>query len=97
MYAAEGEEQCITPASLRRMLSRLGSPQLGMEECEAMICRFDLDGDGVISFDEFRIMMQDGLLRSVQYNIYPLTVLYGLCQIIFQDQLWSRSRIIRSV
>jgi Ca2+-binding EF-hand superfamily protein len=22
-----------------------------------MICRFDLDGDGVLSFDEFRVMM----------------------------------------
>ncbi|XP_062203742.1 probable calcium-binding protein CML25/26 [Phragmites australis] len=64
MYAAEpqGEEQCITPASLRRMLSRLGSPQLGMDECRAMICRFDLNGDGVLTFDEFRVMMHDGLM-----------------------------------
>ncbi|KAL6905783.1 hypothetical protein ACP4OV_003384 [Aristida adscensionis] len=67
MYAAddggEGEgERCITPASLRRMLSRLGSPRLEMEECRAMICRFDLNGDGVLSFDEFRVMMHDGLM-----------------------------------
>ncbi|KAM0898048.1 hypothetical protein ACQ4PT_022140 [Festuca glaucescens] len=47
----------ITPASLRRTLSRLGSHELGVEECRAMICRFDLDGDGVLSFDEFRVMM----------------------------------------
>uniref|UniRef100_A0ACD6A132 Uncharacterized protein n=1 Tax=Avena sativa TaxID=4498 RepID=A0ACD6A132_AVESA len=32
----------ITPASLRRTLSRLGSHQLGVEECRAMISRFDL-------------------------------------------------------
>ncbi|KAL6642054.1 hypothetical protein ACP70R_020235 [Stipagrostis hirtigluma subsp. patula] len=64
MYAGEGEgeERYITPASLRRMLSRLGSSQLGMEECRAMICRFDLNGDGVLSFDEFRVMMHDGLM-----------------------------------
>ncbi|GJN28515.1 hypothetical protein PR202_gb16652 [Eleusine coracana subsp. coracana] len=65
MYAAaaEGGEQCITPASLMRMLSRLGShDELGMEDCRAMICRFDLNGDGVLSFDEFRVMMHDGLM-----------------------------------
>ncbi|TVU03020.1 hypothetical protein EJB05_10396, partial [Eragrostis curvula] len=60
--AAEGEERCITPASLRRMLSRLGSHELGMDDCRAMICRFDLNGDGVLSFDEFKIMMHDGLM-----------------------------------
>jgi calcium-binding protein CML len=49
-------EGCITPASLRRMLARLGEHQ-DVDECRAMICRFDLDGDGVLSFDEFKIMM----------------------------------------
>jgi calcium-binding protein CML len=47
----------ITPESLRRTLSRLGSHELGVEECRAMICRFDLDGDGALSFDEFTVMM----------------------------------------
>ncbi|KAM0874416.1 hypothetical protein ACQ4PT_037433 [Festuca glaucescens] len=55
MYEMEGEG-CITSASLRRMLGRLGNER-GVGECRAMICRFDLDGDGVLSFDEFRIMM----------------------------------------
>ncbi|CAD6234821.1 unnamed protein product [Miscanthus lutarioriparius] len=55
MYAMEGEG-CITPLSLKRMLSRLGSHQ-DIDECRAMICRFDLDGDGVLSFEEFKIMM----------------------------------------
>ena len=50
------EAGCITPASLRRMLARLGAHQ-DVDECRAMICRFDLDGDGVLSFDEFKIMM----------------------------------------
>ncbi|KAM0923874.1 hypothetical protein ACQ4PT_005278 [Festuca glaucescens] len=56
MYEMEGEG-CITPASLGQMLSRLGNER-GVGECRAMICRFDLDGDGVLSFDEFKIMMR---------------------------------------
>ncbi|KAL6853907.1 hypothetical protein ACP4OV_019936 [Aristida adscensionis] len=56
MYEMEGEGR-ITPASLKRMLSRLGAHQ-ELDECRAMICRFDLDGDGVLSFDEFKIMME---------------------------------------
>ncbi|CAL5067877.1 unnamed protein product [Urochloa decumbens] len=69
MYADDGGgEQYITPASLQRMLSRLmvgpsqAQQQLGLDECRAMICRFDLDGDGVLSFEEFRVMMHDGLV-----------------------------------
>ncbi|RLM64985.1 putative calcium-binding protein CML25/26 [Panicum miliaceum] len=63
--AAGGGGLYITPASLQRMLSRLlGSQQqqLALDECRAMICRFDLDGDGVLSFEEFRVMMHDGLI-----------------------------------
>jgi calcium-binding protein CML len=55
MYEMEGQG-CITPASLKRMLSRLGAHQ-GIDDCRAMIRRFDLDGDGKLSFDEFKIMM----------------------------------------
>ena len=55
MYEMKGEG-CITPLSLKRMLSKLGSHQ-EVDECKAMICRFDLDGDGVLSFDEFKTMM----------------------------------------
>ncbi|VAH69408.1 unnamed protein product [Triticum turgidum subsp. durum] len=55
MYEMEGQG-CITPASLGQMLGRLGAER-GAGECHAMTCRFDLDGDGVLSFDEFKIMM----------------------------------------
>lgn len=55
MYAAE-EKGCITPKSLKRMLSRLGQTN-SVETCEAMITKFDVNGDGVLSFDEFRTMM----------------------------------------
>lgn len=55
MYETEGEG-CITPTSLKRMLGRLGSEQ-DIDDCRAMICRFDINGDGVLSFDEFKIMM----------------------------------------
>ncbi|KAK3439772.1 putative calcium-binding protein CML19 [Eucalyptus grandis] len=55
MYVADG---CgfITPKSLKRMLSRLGQSKFE-DDCKAMIRHFDLDGDGVISFDEFKVMM----------------------------------------
>ncbi|CAL4945499.1 unnamed protein product [Urochloa decumbens] len=55
MYEMKGEG-CITPLSLKRMLSKLGLHQ-EIDECKAMICRFDLDGDGVLSFEEFKVMM----------------------------------------
>ncbi|CAL9780391.1 unnamed protein product [Musa acuminata subsp. burmannicoides] len=55
MYATEGQG-CITPSSLRRMLKRLGESR-SVEECARMIQTFDLNGDGVLSFDEFKIMM----------------------------------------
>ena len=55
MYAMEGSE-CITPKSLKRMLSRLGE-STSLEDCCVMIGEFDLNGDGVLSFDEFKLMM----------------------------------------
>ncbi|TVU36808.1 hypothetical protein EJB05_18756, partial [Eragrostis curvula] len=55
MYEMEGQG-CITPTSLKRMLGQLGSEQ-GIDDCRAMICRFDLNGDGVLTFDEFMVMM----------------------------------------
>ncbi|KAG6713832.1 hypothetical protein I3842_05G173100 [Carya illinoinensis] len=55
MYEMEGTG-CITPTSLKRMLSRLGNSK-SVQDCIAMIRKFDLNGDGVLSFEEFRIMM----------------------------------------
>ncbi|KAJ1699963.1 hypothetical protein LUZ63_008475 [Rhynchospora breviuscula] len=56
MYEMDGRG-CITPKSLRRMLRRLGEDR-AVEDCTAMIGRFDLNGDGVLNFEEFKIMMQ---------------------------------------
>ncbi|EES04238.1 hypothetical protein BDA96_03G462800 [Sorghum bicolor] len=55
MYEMEGAG-CITPLSLKLVLARLGVRR-DIAECQAIICRFDMDGDGVLSFDEFRTMM----------------------------------------
>ncbi|KAG6513334.1 putative calcium-binding protein CML19 [Zingiber officinale] len=61
MYAVQGkeeeEERRITARSLRRMLRRLGELRT-VAECGAMIRAFDLNGDGELSFDEFKIMMR---------------------------------------
>ncbi|KAJ3696529.1 hypothetical protein LUZ61_000234 [Rhynchospora tenuis] len=56
MYEMDGRG-CITPKSLRRMLRRLGEDRT-VEDCTAMIRQFDINGDGVLSFDEFKIMMK---------------------------------------
>ena len=55
MYVMEGSSY-ITPDSLKRMLSRLGESS-SIDDCKAMIRFFDLNGDGVLSFDEFALMM----------------------------------------
>lgn len=55
VYEMEGEG-CITPRSLKATLGRLGEAK-SVEECVAMIRRFDVDGDGVLNFEEFRLMM----------------------------------------
>lgn len=55
MYVMKGEGY-ITAKSLKRMLSGLGTSR-AVEECMAMICRFDANGDDVLSFEEFKAMM----------------------------------------
>ncbi|KAI3516016.1 hypothetical protein L1887_14924 [Cichorium endivia] len=55
MYEMDGSD-CITPKSLNRMLNRLGESR-SEDECVGMINRFDLNGDGVLNFDEFKQMM----------------------------------------
>ncbi|KAH6800941.1 hypothetical protein C2S52_001405 [Perilla frutescens var. hirtella] len=55
LYAPEGSA-CITPKSLKKMLSRLGQRRT-VDDCKNMIARFDLNGDGVLNFDEFKVMM----------------------------------------
>ncbi|KAK6155409.1 hypothetical protein DH2020_009657 [Rehmannia glutinosa] len=55
MYEMEGSG-CITPKSLGKMLSRLGEPR-SVDQCRNMIAEFDLNGDGVLNFDEFRAMI----------------------------------------
>ncbi|XP_020599814.1 probable calcium-binding protein CML31 [Phalaenopsis equestris] len=55
MYQMDSQN-CITAKSLKRMLSRLGYSR-NMEICEEVISKFDINGDGVLSFDEFKVMM----------------------------------------
>ncbi|KAF7833970.1 putative calcium-binding protein CML19 [Senna tora] len=52
------EEGCgfITPLNLKRMLCKLGESKT-IDECKFMITAFDLNGDGMLNFEEFLIMM----------------------------------------
>ncbi|XP_077233223.1 putative calcium-binding protein CML41 [Tasmannia lanceolata] len=56
MFEVEKGSGCITPKGLQRTLNRLGDER-SVEECEAMIRVFDLDGNGVLDFQEFHQMM----------------------------------------
>ncbi|KAL8502595.1 hypothetical protein ACS0TY_021656 [Phlomoides rotata] len=56
LYALQGSGGCITPTSLKKMLSRLGERR-SVDDCKNMIARFDINGDGVLNFDEFKVMM----------------------------------------
>ncbi|XP_042498501.1 probable calcium-binding protein CML41 [Macadamia integrifolia] len=56
MFEVEKGSGCITPKGLQRMFRRLGD-EISYEECKAMIEIFDLDGDGVLGFQEFQQMM----------------------------------------
>nr|XP_043608407.1 calcium-binding protein CML38-like [Erigeron canadensis] len=56
MYEEMEGSGCITPKSLKRMLSKLGESR-SVDDCKMMIARFDINGDGVLNFEEFRLMM----------------------------------------
>ncbi|XP_027149668.1 probable calcium-binding protein CML41 [Coffea eugenioides] len=56
MFEDDKGSGCITPKGLQLVLNRLGDPK-SLEECEAMIRAYDLDGNGVLDFNEFHTMM----------------------------------------
>ncbi|XP_057832008.2 calmodulin-like protein 2 [Cryptomeria japonica] len=54
----EGTSTGITPAGLQRMMCRLGvETSVTLDHCTFIISQVDLDGDGVVSFSEFKHMM----------------------------------------
>ncbi|KAL4277849.1 hypothetical protein GQ457_03G019300 [Hibiscus cannabinus] len=52
------EDECgfITPKGLKKMLKKLGESK-SIDEYKAMIKQFDINGDGVLSFEKFKVMM----------------------------------------
>ncbi|CAA7019397.1 unnamed protein product [Microthlaspi erraticum] len=56
MFEVEKGSGCITPKGLQKMLGKLGESKT-YGECEAMIRFYDIDGNGVLDFHEFRQMM----------------------------------------
>ncbi|CAH8268175.1 unnamed protein product [Arabidopsis lyrata] len=56
MFEVEKGSGCITPKGLQKMLAKLGESRTH-GECEAMIKFYDIDGNGVLDFHEFRQMM----------------------------------------
>ncbi|XP_010243276.1 PREDICTED: probable calcium-binding protein CML41 [Nelumbo nucifera] len=58
MFQVEEGAGCITPLGLQRMFTRLGlGDSKSYDDCVAMIKIFDLDGNGVLDFQEFQRMM----------------------------------------
>lgn len=55
--AKVGNGGCITARSLRKTLESLMGERKSIGDCKAIIRCFDLNGDGVLSFEEFRTMM----------------------------------------
>ncbi|XP_030447010.2 probable calcium-binding protein CML41 [Syzygium oleosum] len=55
----EADKGCggITARGLQHALSRIGEREHSYEECVSMIRAFDLDGNGVVDFQEFQRMM----------------------------------------
>ncbi|KAL3505254.1 hypothetical protein ACH5RR_035095 [Cinchona calisaya] len=56
MFEVEKGSGCITPNGLQQVLNRLGDAK-SLQECKAMIRVYDLDGNGVLDFNEFYKMM----------------------------------------
>ncbi|ESQ45456.1 hypothetical protein EUTSA_v10010726mg [Eutrema salsugineum] len=56
MFEVEKGSGCITPKGLQKMLAKLGESRTH-GECQAMIKFYDIDGNGVLDFHEFRQMM----------------------------------------
>jgi hypothetical protein len=57
LYEMEGLG-CITATSLKEMLGWLRS-EMGIDECHAMICKFDLIGDGMLTVHLRRVHGHD--------------------------------------
>lgn len=49
----------ITAEELQKVMKNLGD-ECSIAECRKMICGVDSDGDGTISFEEFKVMMMMG-------------------------------------
>ncbi|XP_073047242.1 calmodulin-like protein 3 [Primulina eburnea] len=59
----------ITVEELGLVLSSLGLSQgKNLEDCKEMIRKVDLDGDGMVDFDEFKRMMRNGMERLVSVS-----------------------------
>lgn len=56
MFEVEKGSGYITPKGLQKMLHRLGDAK-SYDECVAMIHVYDIDGNGVLDFHEFHLMM----------------------------------------
>ena len=53
---SKDEDGCITPDELKFVLQNVPS-KIGLTEIEEMISTVDKNGDGKISYSEFRVML----------------------------------------
>ncbi|KAL9151290.1 hypothetical protein ABFS82_11G043200 [Erythranthe guttata] len=65
----ENRDGLISVEELGLVLSSMGFNQGNrIDDCKEMIRRVDVDGDGMVDFDEFRNMMKSGFARLVSVS-----------------------------
>ncbi|PPD68463.1 hypothetical protein GOBAR_DD34663 [Gossypium barbadense] len=55
-FEVEGDD-ALTAADLYEVMGNLGIDQLSLEDCQSVIASMDADGDGAVSLEDFRLII----------------------------------------